>query len=396
VTYLFPFPPDCGYKLRVYNTIKELSRSNEIDLLCFVTSDPNIEQKHIQSYCRNVRLLKKPVLSLEKKLFRYFCNAFGGAPYILYSAWDEEKILFTRDIIRNNAYDVIMAEHLIAGHIVHAAMAHGPKPARTVIVNHNVESDLYRSISLRRYSILTIPYFYAKFLSLREYEKKVVSLFDLAVVMSERDRKVFEGMCPGSKFLTLPNGVDTDFFVRRTTTPENHDVYYAGSFNYYPNVDAVCYFVRDIFPAVRAKVANARFFIAGNNPPEEVVRLHDGDKIIVLGYQNDVRTIMNKCAVSIAPLRLGGGTRLKIVEAMSMGIPVVSTSKGAEGIDAENGRDILVADESIEFAEKLIELLMSRDKLTELAANGRRLIEAKYSWKVLTDKLQSELRRLTG
>jgi glycosyltransferase involved in cell wall biosynthesis len=394
IAYLFPYPPDGGYKLRVYNTIKELSRNNKLDLLCFATEDYSQErQQHMRSYCQNVWVLKKPGMSIMKKLLRYSFDVFNNVPVSLFSAWDAEKIAFLKNIVSKNEYDVVVAEHLIAAHILYSTKLRLKKPILSVVVNHNVESELYKSIAFKKTPLL-IPFLYIKFLSLKNYEKKVIASSNLSVTMSNIDQNVFKKMCTQTKFIALPNGVDTDLFYYRKEVPVNHDMYYAGSFNYYPNVDAIHFFMNDIFPAIKSRINDARFLIIGGSVPEEILRYHDGKQVFVLGYQNDLRSIMERCALSVVPLRLGGGTRLKIVEAMSMGIPVVSTSKGAEGLEVEDGQNIIIADDAGEFSKKLIKLLMNSEKLIELAREGRSLVERKYGWSVLIDKLQVELERL--
>jgi polysaccharide biosynthesis protein PslH len=393
IAYLFPYPADGGYKLRVYNTIKELSYSNDIDLLCFVTGDCSQEQRqHMQSYCKNIWVLNKPAITATTKLCRYILNCFKSVPYVLFSAWDYEKNEFTKRIVATNNYNVIIAEHLIAAHTLYTSNLQLDKHILHVVVNHNVESDLYRTIAIKKNPLL-IPFIQIKYFFLKNYEKKINSNFDLSISMSKIDKAIFEKMCPQTKIIVLPNGVDTELYYYRNKLPSNNDIYYAGSFNYYPNVDAIHYFMNDIFPAIKTKINNVRFFIVGGNPPEDIQNYHDGKRVYVLGYQPDIRLIMERCAISVVPLRLGGGTRLKVVEAMSMGIPTVSTSKGAEGLQVTHQKDIIIADEPQKFISHTVELLMNPQMQIQIGLAGRKTAMEQYSWKALIKIFKAELLR---
>lgn len=395
ISYLFPFPADSGYKIRVYNTLKELGKNNYVDLCCFYDGVvENSSLGHVKSFCKNVWVINKPGLSLETKIIRYVKNLLTPVPNNLFSAWDHEKIKILEQKLKSKRYDIVIAEHLIAAHILYNSRIQTDSQLLKIIINHNIESSLFRSIFFKKKMAL-IPYYYVKFLLLRNYEKNICNFFDLCIVMSSDDKKKFRKICSDKKFIELPNGVDTKYFVKRPLTPTNHDFYYAGIFNYFPNIDAVKYFIKEIYPEIRRKVQDARFFIVGANPPKKILRYHDNKHIFVTGYQEDIREITSRCKICVVPLQLGSGTRLKITEAMSMGIPVVSTSKGAEGLDVENGRNILIADTPISFAENVVKLLIDSSLADKLSENGRQLMERKYSWSNICDQLINEITKAT-
>lgn len=400
VTYLFPYPPDGGYKLRVYNTIRELAREHEIDLVC-CTAEQVEERSRAQmaSLCRAVHILARPPAGRVKRLARYLGNLPTTVPYPLFSRWDREKVAFVRQILERTRYDAAVAEHLIAGRILREALRDPfPQPRlATVMVNHNVESVLFREIAMRRSPALA-PLHAMRACAYRSYEARLLSAFDLVVAMSVQDRRQMERLAPSARFIVLPNGVDTGHFAPRGGLPEGCDIYYAGSFGYFPNVDAVGYFMAEIMPRLKSRVPQARFLIVGGDPPAEVLSFDNGGDVRVLGYQEDIRTVPLRCRAAIVPLRLGSGTRLKIVEAMSMGIPVVSTGKGAEGLTVTDGEEILLADEADAFADKVASLLTD-DRLAEnIGRGGRRLVERRYSWRRIVGEfgkaLAEEVRRV--
>jgi glycosyltransferase involved in cell wall biosynthesis len=387
VSYLFPYPPDGGYKLRVFNTIRELSVRNCVDLLC--TEDREISEQYqggMATYCRAIRIAGKPRLSIVRKIIRYLNAVISAKPLALVSSWDREKIELIRLTAEETSYDVILAEHLLAGHLVLQWKALAKQNAFTAIVNHNVEYDLYKRTYSGRHLLLQ-PHYQLQALLMHRYEKKINASLDLSIVMSRNDRELFESLNPGRDTLIIPNGVDVEYFSQRCSLPSNHDFYYVANLNYYANVDGVQFFMEQIFPIVRRAVPDCRFFIMGGKPPREIRQYHNGNNVVVTGYVKDVRASARTCRALIVPLRIGSGTRLKIVEAMSMGIPVVSTSKGAEGLDVTHDRDIALADESSAFAERLIKVLTDDRYSSELVAHARRLVEKKYDWKILTDTL---------
>lgn len=393
LSYLFPAPPDGGYKLRVFHTIRELAREHDVDLVCCTgerMADQNLDA--MKTVCRQVYYLQKPVFSSVKSLGRYAGNLPTRVPYVLFSSWDQEKIAFVRALIEKERYEVVVAEHLIAGRILHEALrsplGHG-NPLK-VLVNHNVESILYRDIALRRSPALA-PYHLLRFRALCRYEAMLISAYDLVVAMSDLDRQQMALLAPGVRFIVLPNGVDTSYFTPRHDLPPGQDIYYAGSFGYFPNVDAVEYFMDSIYPAIKPEVPGLGFNVIGANPPQEVLRHDDGEHVRVLGYQDDIRRIPMRCRAAVVPLRLGSGTRLKIVEAMSMGIPVVSTSKGAEGLDVTDGFDIMLADRPDEFARKLTAILRDDSLASRIGSKGRELVEGRYSWSRIVGEFQDVL-----
>jgi len=393
LSYLFPFPVDSGYKNRVYNTIKQLSRKNEVDIFCFYDGKIGLsDTDHIRSFCKNVWTMQKPQLPTVTKIFRYLKNIVTKVPCVIFSAWDKEKNSFLNNILNSHQYDVIIAEHLIAGHILYTSYLPDDSLTLKIIVNHNIESDLFRSI-ISKQTLIKKPFNSIQYLFLRQYEKIVCEFFDLCVVMSSLDKIKFTELCPGKKFIELPNGVDIDFFLRRSQVPSNKDIYYVGSFKYFPNVDAVHYFIGEIFPIIIRQIPKVRFFILGGNPPEEIKRYDDGKKVFVLGYQEDIRTITSQCRVSVVPLQLGSGTRLKITEAMSMGIPVVSTGKGAEGLNVEDGKNIFIANSPELFAKRTLQLLQDYQIANVISKNSRALMEKQYSWERMCNQLVEHINK---
>jgi glycosyltransferase involved in cell wall biosynthesis len=226
-------------------------------------------------------------------------------------------------------------------------------------------------------------------LKLKAYEKRLIPLFKSCIVCSEVDmRKVLQKGLSSNPWV-VPNSVDTEFFrTNGERSADNHDIVFVGNMSFAPNVDAVKFFVRVIFPKIVADIPSGRFLIVGKRPIESVLNLSDGKTITVTGEVPDVRKYYRECALVVTPIRFGGGTRVKILEAMAMGKAIVSTSVGAEGISVEDNRDIILADNENIFAEKCVMLLRNKAKRREIGYHARSLVTQFYDRQAVEEKIK--------
>jgi glycosyltransferase involved in cell wall biosynthesis len=212
------------------------------------------------------------------------------------------------------------------------------------------------------------------------YEQQLGSVFDFCVAVSEYDEKRLRDLSPVARVRVVRNGTDSSHY-----SPANdgdvlqHSIFFSGNMSYPPNVDAVAYFSSEVYPTIKRRLSRATFNIIGAHPAPEVCQLAR-DGIIVTGYLADIRPSLRNAGVVVAPLRLGGGTRLKILEALAMGKPVVSTTIGCEGLNVRHGEHLLIADDAADFAESVVRLMQDRDLCAFLGRNGRRLVENEYSY----------------
>jgi glycosyltransferase involved in cell wall biosynthesis len=195
----------------------------------------------------------------------------------------------------------------------------------------------------------------------------------------------------------IPNAVDLDYFSPRPgdPSPDGRTVLFFGAINYFPNVDGIRYLAGEIWPRIATRHPGARLEIIGQHPTSEILALQ-GPSVDVLGKVDDLRPYLARAAVSVVPLRIGGGTRLKVLEAMAMGRPVVSTSIGAEGIEAEPGRHLLLADDAEGFASAVSRILDQAQVGARLGREGRALVERRYSWQTAAHRLGAFFRELVA
>jgi glycosyltransferase involved in cell wall biosynthesis len=215
---------------------------------------------------------------------------------------------------------------------------------------------------------------------LKKYEFDMYSHADKVLTLTPQGKEELLEICPDLDISVVPHGVDVDYFSFSEFEEEERCIVFIGNYLHYPNVDAVLYFHQEIWPQIKSRMPEVKFYIVGQGPPQEIQNLDQEKNIIVTGKVDDVRPYLKKARIFICPVRLGGGFRGKILEAMAIGRPIVTTSLGAEGIPASHRENIILADQPEEFAKGTLDL-MNDDKLFEkIRVQGRKLVEEKYSW----------------
>ena len=249
---------------------------------------------------------------------------------------------------------------------------------------HNIESELMRRYS--RTSDSSLRRLYARWTTRRlaALEKRILRRAFGHVVCSERESQALCHTVPEARIVVVENGVDTASFEPVSNSPAERDrLVFVGSMAYHANIDAAVWFVRSIWPAVRERFPRWRLTLVGWNPAPAVLALRKEKNVEVTGTVDDVRPYYREALAAIVPLRTGGGTRLKILEAMAAGVPVVSTTLGAEGLAVSPGRQVLIADRDQDWLEHLTSLVAKPEFWRSLAAAGQELARARYDWEIL-------------
>jgi polysaccharide biosynthesis protein PslH len=226
---------------------------------------------------------------------------------------------------------------------------------------------------------------------LRRFEARACRRAARTVAVSEADRDALAALAPGSRVRAIPTGVDTAYFHANGTPPRPASLVFSGSMDWYPNEDAVLHFVDAILPLLRRQVPELQVTVVGRKPGARFRQRAEAAQVRVTGTVPDVRPYVDEATVYIVPLRIGGGTRLKIFEALSMGKPVVSTTIGAEGLPLVDGQHFLRADEPAAFAAAVVSLLSDPARRSALGAAGRRLVEERFSWGHVAREFESDL-----
>ena len=375
--------PMSGASTRNYHLLKTLARQHRVSLLAQVDSTESAANRDtplLEDIAENVQLIALPA-SRSKRL-RQFMSVVQGKSYSL-SVSRVEKVQKALDVLlSHDHYDVVLFESvLLAGYRL-------PQHIRVIIDQHNIEHELlYRTCQYER-KWLRKWYNWWEYRLLKPVEIELCRKADLILVTSERERLLLQSMLPDNVSEVVPNGVDTETFQEICVEQEvAKQIIFTGAMDYYPNIDAVLSFAQRCWPRIRVQIPDATWQIVGRNPPPEVRRLAGIPGINVTGTVPDVRPYLAASALAIAPLSIGGGTRLKILEALAMRKAVVSTSLGCEGLAVEPGTHLIVADQPEVFAHAVIELIGNPGRRRALGIAGRSLVEAEYSWERCGDQL---------
>lgn len=381
-----PYPLISGHSLRTYHILKGASQKHKVTLLTFVQlPEHELKEKslnHLRSFCKAVYPFKIPADRSRITFGRMlFLNLLSSLPFVA-QKYDvplmRQKI---RETLQKEQIDLVHVDMLPLTVYVNE-FENLPK----ILVNHNVESiRLYRWFKTESNPVKKV-YLGIQWLKLRSFERAAMNKFDGCVVVSEVDKELLRKIGVTSKLFVVPNGTDTKFFKPNNGKVVENSVLWIGHMDVHTNKDAVLYFWREIYPILKKKYPEVKMTFVGTAPPKEIVDAAQRDgRVKATGFVDDIRPYIDEAAVMVVPIRIGSGTRLKILDAMAMGKAIVSTSVGCEGLNVNDGRDILIADASEDFAGKAIELLRNADKRIKLEINAIELART-YDWGLITQR----------
>jgi sugar transferase (PEP-CTERM/EpsH1 system associated) len=371
-------PPDTGGKIRSYNILRQLAKHHAVTFFSFYAAHENdVHAELSQIFQRVIRIpLDLPPAKSAGELLDYAAHLFSREPYNLTKYCRRVVRKKLRALLQEETYDVILCDFLVAAGAI-------PWDWRCpkVLFTHNVEAVIWH----RHFEVARNPFW--KALSWREWkrmeaaERRYLQKADHVLAVSENDREAFARFLDPQKLSVVPTGADTEFFHPSREKEMPSSLVFTGSMDWLPNEDAMLYFANEIFPVIRRKVPDVSLCIVGRNPSRRLQDLASRvPKIQLTGWVEDVRPYLAQHAVCIVPLRIGGGTRLKIFEAMSMAKAVVSTSIGAEGLSVINGEHLLIADDPASFAESTLRLLGNSAQRAQIGQAARHLVQENYSW----------------
>jgi sugar transferase (PEP-CTERM/EpsH1 system associated) len=390
LSQIVPYPPHGGVLQRGYNLVRELGRHASVHLLAFVHPDtlPTESAREeslaaLRGFCEQVEYFPLWVKSSRLHLGAALMASAGSSkPFGTIAHRSAAFARRTSEAMASGSFDVVHVDTLALSPFVERR---GTLPA--VLTHHNIESSLMS----RRASVESRPvakqFLRREARKLAAEERRASPKFDVNIVVSPVDEQVLSDAVPGLRTAVVPNGVDIEYFSPGVR-PDSRALIYTGGMNMFANRDAVLYFLNEIWPLIKSSVPDARFFAVGQDPPPVLTAIAARDPhVIVTGYVNDIRPLVREAAVYVVPLRVGGGTRLKVLDAMAMGMPLVSTAIGCEGLDVRAGEHLDVADTPAAFANATVELLRDPRRRHMLGSAARALVEERYSWPVIGRQL---------
>ena len=391
-------PPRFGAQARMHGLMTQLARRHDLTAVMLVDEEFDVEEcrRAMQVYCREVVLVPnscgregaaKRLLQLQSLVSRRSFDRLRVTVPALQQALDR--------VLRATRFDIVNLEFPYLGHCVLRQAPPGEKLPPLVVDSHEIAYDLARQFAVAGANSGRRLYASANWRKLRREELGIYREADGVYLCSAEDEQRLLDQIPEARTVVIPNAADVDYYQPRPTDPppDGRTVVYFGLLSTVPNIDAVIHFVQDIWPRVAKANPEARCKSIGGRPPPSLLALA-GPRVELTGFVPDLRPHLAAAAAVVVPLRLGGGTRLKIVEAMAMGKAIVSTTLGAEGIETVPGRDILIEDQPVAFADAVNRLLAEPSVASHIGQSARRLAVERYAWSGAAQALEGFYRRI--
>lgn len=372
-----PYPLIKGDKLRAFNQIRELSRQHELYLCCL--NDKKLHPEaiaHLQPYCKEIRIIRLSRLAILFNLLRTFL--FTDLPLqvgYFYSKKAKRKVLaFVSSCQADHIYCQLIRTSEYVRHLTHL-----PK---TLDYMDSLSSGMQRRSK-------KVPFYQQWLLTmetrrLKKYEHQVFNDFDHHTIISERDRELIVNY-RNESIMIIENGVDRELF-KPSRKPKKYDLLFTGNMSYPPNVECVQFLVSEIMPLIWKEKASVTLVIAGANPGRNLKKLAS-DKVIFTGWINDICEYYDTSRIFIAPMQIGSGLQNKLLEAMSMNLPCITSGLANKSLRAEEGREILIGRSPEEYASLVIQLLENDNKAAEIAGNGHAFVKRNFNWEKSVQKL---------
>jgi sugar transferase (PEP-CTERM/EpsH1 system associated) len=383
-----PYPPYRGDKLKIYNLARRLCRRHELHLLTFAQTDDDWQYKtELEKIFKTVTFVGLPKL-------RSALNCLGAltdkVPFQVHYFRSAEMHRQVKDILAREQFDVVHVQHLRMAQYMDQ---HQEIPR---ILDLPDAFSLYWKRKQDTTSGKLMHLFERKEQKRVWHYEKILNRYNLSLVCSGEDLQYLKEQHHIEHLALLPNGVDTETFAPKDHDyTHNHTLLFTGNMDYRPNVDAVIYFTRDILPLIRKEYPAVQFIIAGQRPVKKVLELA-GENVQVTGFVKDLAAVYNQASVVVAPLRFGAGTQNKVLEAMSMGVPVVCSHIGFKGLNIESGQGAMMQTDPQSFAAAVCSLLASAARRAEVGRAGIEVIQSRFSWDIIAGMLEDYLQSVAA
>jgi glycosyltransferase involved in cell wall biosynthesis len=387
VTPTLPVPTSGG-RTRSFNLIKQLATRHEVSVLSFIQSTERTALSRLEPFCKRLELIPiegfRPLGKWHNRLQGWSRILFSRRPRHVYTFPVDKMRTPLRCLLQTHTFDVVVLDTLYLVELLDQVCS---TPA--ILAEQNVESDIVR----RSYSEVSSPMHklrdWLMWRKLLAFEQRWVRRFPVCVGVSERDAAMLRAISPGTTVHVVPNGVNSRSFAPPAGRCDAGTLLFFGTLSYGPNADGLVWFCEQVLPRVRQSKPDVRLEVVGLDPPPRVTALGRLPGVQVTGFVPDIRPKLWSATMCVVPLLAGGGTRLKILEALAAGCPVISTTVGAEGLELMDGKHLLIADDPEEFARDVVALLESDALRHRLADAGRRAVAEKYDWQEIAPRLEA-------
>ena len=396
LTPQFPYPPHQGTTMRNYNLIAGLAQRHEVHLLAF--GDP-VESKDtpLDELCKSIQVVAPPERTMGQRLWGLFFSRLPDMAQRLPSVEFGERLAATIARVRPDIVEVEgieLAQYLFQAEQIRS----GDQSPLLVYDDHNAEYVLqqraFETDARQPGRWIPAAYSFIQWQRLRGYERRACETADRVVAVSETDAGVLRDLVPQLEPEVVPNGVDMALCTEEVPPlaegmgPSEGDLVFTAKMDFRPNVDAVQWFAQEILPMILEEAPDTRFWVVGKDPHPRLAPLAKNPAIVMTGWVDDVRPFIAGAGVYVVPLRMGGGTRLKVLEAMAMGKAIVSTTVGSEGFEVTSGRELVLGDTPAQFAAAVVGLLRDPQRREELGKVARDFAASGYDWLIVVPMLE--------
>ncbi len=390
LTPYLPYPLLSGGQIRTYNLLKKLSQKHQITLFSLIKNDEEKQYvEELEKYCHKVRVFKRTEKPFTIK--NVLKTVFSSFPFLVIRNQAEGSLEAVKKEIVNEDYDLIHAETFYM-------MPHIPEcQIPIILVEQTIEYLGYESYAKKA------PFFVKPLLNIdvkkiRLWEKHYWQKAKRLIVMSEEDRQFIAKELSKEKIDVVANGVDTKWFAeKKCDLAERPTILSVGTFKWLPNIEAVDFLVKKIWPLIKTRIFNANLLIVGNAPKPNVIAYGESDpQITVTGRIEDIRNAFQSAHVLLAPVFSGKGTRYKILEAMASGTPVVASKIAVEGLNIIDGQHVLTSNDASTLADLTVKVLNDKNLWSTLSKNGKEFVAKNYDWELISQKLDKIYQEIGG
>jgi len=392
LSHVIPYPPKGGLWQRSYNLLKQIGKNNEVHLISLnqkrlLSSRQAIDDATLalKKICKRIDIF--PIMSDKSKWHKAtmtMLSYYSRLPYDVNWLYNKDMLTFVEKLANRELYDLIHIDTL--GVFQYALPFSG---TRFVLNHHNIESNMMFLRYEKEQMPLKKVYFKKEARKIKDYEREICPKCAINLVVSDLDSIRLKNIVSDVCNIVVPNGVDIDYFRPSNSVKSNNGgLIFAGGMSYYANREAVLFFVSEIWPLLRKKNPNRPVTFIGRNPPNELLSIARNSSISAPGFVEDVRPYFDAAKFYICPIKNGGGTRLKILDALAMEKPLIATGLAVEGLDLVEGEHYLRAEEAADFVEQIDRLEKDHALCNKLAFGGRKFVENRYSWEIIGKKME--------